>query len=132
MDNRTYTKNVSRVQGILDHICRERENEARNTGLLLWYNLTGDDRFRIHVPEASSLEEIYHLRILPDTDHLKEDEIDILVFIDRASEMISIHTIGLVLSTVDSWQDFTLDYVDSNLLKDVMSEILFPILEGTD
>lgn len=132
MKNKTYKNHVSRIQGYLNQVCRELENRSNNSGILLWYNLTGEDRFRIQVPDSTNLEEIFHLQIRPDTDHVQSDEVDVLVFINREYEILSIHTSEFLMSTVDPWQDFTLDSVKYDLLYDVISEILLPFLEDTD
>ena len=84
------------------------------------------------MPNATGLEEIYHLQIRPITDHLKTDETDVLVFIDRESKILSVNIIGIIASNLERWHDFSLEIVNYDLLDDVISEILLPIFDEAE
>lgn len=129
MNERTFEKHMSKLQEHLNRICRELEPEVTNKDRVLWYNLAGDDRYRIHIPDISDLDEIFHFQIQPVADHMKSDETDVLVFVNRASEILSINVIGLNASNLERWQDFDLEHVNYEFLSEVISDIIVPLLE---
>jgi hypothetical protein len=77
-------RKVSELREMFDRVCRKLEPKAYEREQLLWYNLSGDEKFNISYPDTEGLTEIHHaLRIPKPEGYESEDKIDIVAYVDE-------------------------------------------------
>jgi len=95
------TEDRERQVGVLlemfDRVCRKIEPKVYESGNLIWYNITGEDRFDISFPDTDGLREIHHVVRIPKTDgYESDDKTDIVAYVDEDVEHVTMIGTGVL------------------------------------
>ncbi len=90
-------RKVGMLLEMLDRVSRKLEPKVYETGNLIWYNVTGEDRFDISLPNTEGLREIHHVIRIPKAEgYESDDKTDIVTYVDEDVEHVTLIGTGVL------------------------------------
>ena len=84
-------RKVSELLVMFDRVCRMVEPKVYESGNLIWYNVSGEEKFDLPFPDTEGLTEIHHVVRIPKKDgYESDDKTDIVTYLDEDIEHLTL------------------------------------------